>query len=85
MITPTRKFPEDSIESQVYKIVEDNKDYLPILNDRNRLGYGLYLYVKGQGDKPEVLVRNSKLTLKNISEGELVKRLEEGLNKLEIK
>lgn len=74
-----RKFPEDSLESRVYKIVEDLKEYLPISNDRNRLGFSLYLYMKGEGDKPEVLVKTLKLTLKNISEEELAIKINDRL------
>jgi len=78
----TKKFPEDSLESKVYKIVEDLKEYLPILNDRNRLGFSLFLYMKGEGDKPEVLVKTLKLTLNNISEEELAIKINDKLMKL---
>ena len=78
----TKKFPEDSLESKVYKIVEDLKEYLPITNDRNRLGFCLYLFMKGEGDKPEVLVKNLKLTINNISEMDLTSRIDSELQKI---
>jgi len=78
----TKKFPEDSLESKVYKIVEELKEYLPVLNDRNRLGFSLYLYMKGEGDKPEVLIKNLKLTVNNISEDELVQKINNELQRI---
>ena len=81
----TKKFPEDSLESKVYKIVEDLKEYIPLLNDRNRLGFSLFLYMKGEGDKPEVLMKNLKLTINNITEMELAKKIDSELMKLKAK
>jgi hypothetical protein len=78
----TKKFPEDSLESKVYKIVEELKEYLPVLNDRNRLGFSLFLYMKGEGDKPEVLIKNLKLTINSISEEELAKKINNELQKI---
>ena len=78
----TKIFPEDSLESKVYKIVEELKEYLPVLNDRNRLGFSLYLYMKGEGDKPEVLIKNLKLTVNNISEDELVQKINNELQRI---
>ena len=78
----TQKFPQESLESRVYNIVEDLKEYLPVLNDRNRLGFSLLLYMKGEGDKPDVLVKSLKLNIKNISQEELTKKIESGLEKI---
>jgi hypothetical protein len=76
----TKKFPENSLEAKVYSIAESLKEFLPVPNDRNRLGYNLYLYLTGEGDNPEVVVNNLKLTIQNISKEELVLKIKEGLN-----
>lgn len=73
--------PENSIEKQVYSIVDKYKGYLPITNDRYRLGFTLYKFVKGEGDPPEVLVKSTKIKLEGISEAEFAKILSEELKK----
>lgn len=78
----TKKFPEDSMESKVYKIAEDLKEYLPVSNDRNRLGFSLLLFVKGEGDKPEDLVRNLKLDIRKISTEKLAEIINEKLKEI---
>ena len=78
----TKKFSENSLESQVYKIVEDLKEYLPVLNDRNRFGFSLYLYVKGEGDSPEFLMKNLKLNVQNISLEGLTEKINNELQKI---
>jgi hypothetical protein len=78
----TKKFPEDSLESKVYKIVEGLKEYLPVLNDRNRLGFSLYLYVKGEGDEPEFLIKNLKLNVQGISLEKLTEKINSALDKV---
>jgi len=77
-----KKSSEDSLESKVYTIVEGLKDYIPVMNDRNRLGFGLYKYMKGEGDKPEILVKTSKLNVKNISLDELAQKINSALSGL---
>jgi hypothetical protein len=76
----TKKFPEDSLESKVYSIVENLREYIPVMNDRNRLGFGLYKYMKGEGDRPEILVKTSKLDIKNISLDELAEKINTALS-----
>ena len=78
----TNKFSEDSLESKVYKIVEEMKEYLPVLNDRNRLGFSLFLYMKGEGDEPEFLLKNLKLNIQNISLEELTVKIKAELQKV---
>ena len=78
----TKKFPEDSIEKKVYNIVENLSEYLPLPNDRNRLGFNLYKLMKGEGDKPAVIIQNAKLTIKGISEKDLAQKLEDELKKI---
>jgi hypothetical protein len=71
----TRKFPESSPEKKAYNLVEQFAEYLPIANDRNRLGYGLYKYLDGEGDPPDVLLKSSKLKIEGITLDELAKKL----------
>jgi len=71
----TNFFPEDSLEKKVYNIVDKYAANIPIANDRNRLGFNLYRYLTGEGDPPDVSVKNSKLKLEGISEKELAQRL----------
>ncbi len=76
------KLPEDVLEKKVYKIVEDLTEYLPIINDRNRLGFMLYKYVKGEGDTPETIVKTAKVRIEGISVEELAKKIEVEINKI---
>lgn len=76
------KFPENSLEKRIYNIVENMKDYLPVANDRNRLAFNLYKYVKGEGDNPEILVKTTKVQMINISEKELAAKLKSELEKI---
>ncbi len=78
----TNKFPDDSIERQVYNIVDDLKDYLPIINDRNRLGFCLYKFMKGEGDPPNVIIKTNKLTIEGITPEELASKINSGLAKI---
>ena len=78
----TKKFPEDSLEKQVYQIVESLNDYIPVTNDRNRLGFNLYKYMKGEGDSPEILVKTSKIKVKGISLEELAGKIKSELEKI---
>ncbi len=66
-----------SIERQVYAIVDEFKNNIPVPNDRNRLAYCLYKYVNGEGDSPEILVKTTKIKIEGISEKELAKKLKE--------
>ena len=75
--------PEQSIEKKVYDIVDKFKDHLPVVNDRYRLGFTLYKFVKGEGDPPEVLVKSTKIKLEGISEAEFAKKLSEELKSLQ--
>ena len=77
-----REFPEDSLEKKVYKIADSFEQYIPITNDRNRLGYNLYKFMTGEGDAPEIIVRNAKLNIQNISFEELAKKITQELEKI---
>ena len=78
----TNQFPDDSVEKQVYNIVDGLKEYLPIMNDRNRLGFCLYKYMKGEGDSPEVIVKTNKLIVEGITPEELASRINTEIDKI---
>lgn len=78
----TKEFPDSSVEKKVYNIVESFSKYLPIVNDRNRLGFGLYKYMTGEGDPPEILVKTSKLKLNGITTHELAEKISAELEKI---
>jgi hypothetical protein len=71
----TKHFPENSLEKKVYKIVDNLSEFIPIPNDRNRLGFSLYKYVTGQGDPPSILLKSSKVKVVGISLEELTKKI----------
>jgi hypothetical protein len=77
-----KEYPENSIEKKCYSIAEMFKEYIPIMNDRNRLAFCLYKFVKGEGDKPEVLVNSTKIKIVGIAKEELAKKLTEELGKI---
>ncbi|MCU7496980.1 MAG: hypothetical protein HF314_06575 [Ignavibacteria bacterium] len=70
-----KPFPEDSLEKQVYNIVEKFKENIPIMNDRNRLGYNLVKYMSGEGDSPEILVKSTKIKIVGMTREELAQKL----------
>lgn len=78
-----KEFPEKSLEKQVYAIAESFRQYIPITNDRNRLGFGLYKLVKGEGDPPKVLLRSAKIKVVGISLDELAGKIETELKNLQ--
>ncbi len=75
-------FPENSLEKQCYNIAEMFTDNIPITNDRYRLGFNLYRFMKGEGDAPEVLVRSAKIKIVGTTKEELAKKLSEELTKI---
>jgi hypothetical protein len=83
-LTPpgTIEFPESSIEKKVYNIVGSFGDYIPITNDKNRLGYCLFKFMKGEGDSPKVALRSSKIKVVGISIDELAQKIDAELKKI---
>lgn len=77
--SPVKHFPESSIEKKVYNLIDTFAEFLPIPNDRNRLSFCLLKYLKGEGDKPEILVKTQKLKIEGISKKELAEKLSAGL------
>lgn len=74
--------PEDSLESKAYGIVEKLNQYVPIANDRNRLGFNLYRFLKGEGDSPEIVVLNTKIKIEGITAAELADKIKAELEKI---
>ena len=72
-------FPAESIEIKVYNIIENYVQYIPIANDRNRLGFDLYKYVIGEGDEPLISIRNAKVKVEGISVEELSKKISDDI------
>lgn len=77
-----RPFPDDSLEKKVYNIIESFKEYLPIMNDRNRLAFSLYKYLNGEGDEPLIAVKTNKLKIVGISAEELAQKIDEEIKKI---
>ncbi len=71
----TNEFPDSSIEKKVYGIVESFSDYIPISNDKNRLGFGLYKYMVGEGDPPETLLKSTKIKIEGITLEDLAAKI----------
>lgn len=78
----TKNFPDSSLEKQVYNIVEQFHENIPIMNDRNRLGFSLYKYVKGEGDNPEILIKSTKIKIEGISEKDLAAKINFEIEKI---
>ncbi len=80
---PVKPFPEDSIEKKAYKIAESLADYLPIINDRNRLGFNLYRHLRGEGDDIETIVKTNKFTIEKISRDELINLIRQKIEEVQ--
>ena len=39
--SPVKEFPENSLEKKVYSMVDSLVEYVPLMNDRNRLSFAL--------------------------------------------
>jgi hypothetical protein len=77
-----KKSPDDSIEKKVYDVVEGLSEYLPIVNDRNRLGFALYKYVMGEGDNPVITVKTAKVKIQGIGLEELADKIAVDIEKI---
>lgn len=78
----TKEFSPETVEKKVYNLVEQFKEQIPITNDRYRLAFSLFKYLKGEGDEPIVSVKKNKLKLNGITENDLAKKLEDELKKI---
>ncbi len=52
------------------------------MNDRNRLGFSLYKYVKGEGDDPVTLIKSTKIKIEGIAKEELAEKISSEIGKL---
>lgn len=77
-----QRFPADSLEKKVYAVAEEIKEYMPLDNDRNRLGYNLYKKFKGEGDAVATIFRTNKFQIQSISKEDLIKLVEEKISKI---
>lgn len=77
-----KKAPADSLESKVYSMIENYKEYIPIDNDRNRLSFCLVKFLSGEGDEPEITLKSAKINVEGISNKDLAKKLDEELAKI---
>lgn len=76
------EFPADSLEKKVYGIVESFAEFMPIPNDRNRLGYCLLKYMNNEGDEPKVALQTAKIKVEGIDFAELANKINEELKKI---
>ena len=78
----TNEFSDSSIEKKVYRIVESFGDYIPVSNDKNRLGFGLYKYITGEGDPPETLLKSAKIKIEGITLEDLAAKIKTKLEEV---
>jgi hypothetical protein len=76
------EFPQTSLEKKVYTIVESFGEYIPISNDKNRLGYCLFKYMNKEGDPPVIALRSAKIKVVGISIDELAQKIDAELKKI---
>ena len=76
------KAPDNSLEKQIYNLVEKFSDYIQLPNDRYRLSYNLIKFVNGAGDPPEILVNSTKIDFQGITKSELAASINEELGKI---
>lgn len=82
--TGTTSKIDESLEKKIYQIVEDLGEFLPGINDRNKLGFSLYKYVTGEGNHPLDIEQSSNLKIKGISKDELFDKINLALKKLKL-
>jgi hypothetical protein len=80
----TIEFPENSLEKKVYNVVELFSDYIPVTNDKNRLGYCLFKFKRGEGDPPKIALRSAKIKVVGISIDELAEKIDNELGKVTV-
>ena len=78
----TIEFPNSSLEKKVYNIVESFSENIPVTNDKNRLGYCLFKFMKGDGDPPKVALRSAKIKVVGTSIDELAQKIDAELKKI---
>jgi len=78
----TKSFPEDSLEKRIYNLVDKFREFLPIENDRNRLGFALFKYVTNEGDEPSITLKSTKVKIEGISLQEFAKKITIEIDKI---
>ena len=79
-----KKFNDNSPEKKAYNLADSFVKYLPIQNDRNRLGFNIYRNLIGEGETPEIIVKSGKYRLNGIDKEDFIKLLTEEISKLKI-
>lgn len=77
--SPVQEFPDSSTEKKAYTIAESLANFIPVSNDRNRLGFQLYRHLTGTGETLDIAIRTAKLTLRGISEEQLIHKVSEAI------
>lgn len=65
---------------EIYALVEDYKQYIPLRSDRYRLSYNLYNYAVGKGDPPDKVIRSSRIIISDISKSDFIELLYKDIN-----
>mgnify|MGYP001292013270 CR=1 FL=1 len=73
--SPVQEFPDTSTEKKAYNIAESFASYIPVPNDRYRLGFQLYRHLSGDGETIPVAIKTARLTLKGITEEQLISQV----------
>ncbi len=79
-----KKFSETTLEKKAYNLAESFSEYIPIPNDRNRLGFNIYRNLAGEGDSPETIIKTGKYKLQGISKPDFIKFFASELEKLKV-
>jgi hypothetical protein len=77
-----QKFLEETLESKVYAVAEEMKEFMPLDNDRNRLGFNLFKKFKGEGDDVATIFRTNKFHIQGINKKDLIKLIEEKISNI---
>lgn len=80
----TIEFPKTSLGKKVYSVVESFSEFIPVTNDKNRLGYCLFKFMKGEGDPPKVTLRSAKINVVGISIDSLAEKIDIELKKVSV-
>lgn len=79
-----KQYDNNTVEKKAYNLANSFDKYLPIPNDRNRLGFNIYRNLIGEGETPEIIVKSGKYKLEGIDKDEFIKLLSAEIAKLKI-
>jgi len=77
--SPVQEFPDSSTEKKAYSIAESFAGYIPLPNDRNRLGFQLYRHLTGNGETIDIAIKTAKLSLQGITEEHLIQKVSDAV------